>query len=76
MDEQSDQTQIVTDEKTLAVGMLEDAGWLPMADPVADNYWWPWMKNYYQEIETGYQDKIPMIDRIWIDQSMKTSMGH
>jgi hypothetical protein len=33
------------------------------------------MKNYYQEIETGYEDKMPMIERIWIDQSMKTSMG-
>ena len=75
MDAEPDPTQRVTDEKALAVGMLEDAGWLPMADQTADNYWWPWMKNYYQEIETGYEDKMPMIERIWIDQSMKTSMG-
>jgi len=75
MDRESDLNQLVTDEKALAVGILEDADWLPMADPVAGNYWWPWMKNYYQEIETGYENKMPMIDRIWIDQSMKTSMG-
>jgi len=41
-------------------------GWIPMADQVADNYWWPWMKNYSGEIETGYENKMPMIDRVWI----------
>jgi len=76
MDRDSDPSKLVTDEKALSVAMLTDAGWLPMADQVADNYWWPWMKNYYQEIETGYENKVPMIDRIWIDQSTKTSLGH
>ena len=76
MDRDSDPGKLVTDEKALSVAMLTDAGWLPMADQVADNYWWPWMKNYYQEIETGYENKVPMIDRIWIDQSTKASLGH
>jgi len=75
MDRDADPSQRVVDEKALAVAMLDDAGWLPMADQAADNYFWPWMKNYYQEIETGYEDKMPMISRIWIDQSTKTSMG-
>ena len=76
MDKESDPIKLVADEKALAVAMLNDVGWLPMADQVANNYWWPWMKNYYKEIETGYEDKVPMISRIWIDQSLKTSMGH
>ena len=76
MDRDPDPVKRVSDEKTLALAMLDDVGWLPMANQAADNYWWPWMKNYYKEIETGYENKLPMINRIWIDQSMKASMGH
>jgi peptide/nickel transport system substrate-binding protein len=76
MDREPDPTKRAADEKALSAAMLDDAGWIPMADPVALNYYWPWMKNYYQEIETGYENKLPMINRIWIDQSLKSSMGH
>jgi peptide/nickel transport system substrate-binding protein len=76
MDKESDPIKRAADEKTLAAAMLNDAGWIPMAGQVADNYWWPWIQNYYKEIETGYENKVPMIERMWIDQSMKTSMGH
>jgi len=76
MNQEPDPVKRVADEKTLSLAMLDDCGWIPMADQVADNYWWPWMKNYSGEIETGYENKMPMIDRVWIDQSLKTSMGH
>ena len=66
----------VTEGKALAVAILDDAGWIAMPDPIAGNYWWPWVKNYYKEIETGYRNKMPIIDRIWIDQSLKKSTPH
>jgi ABC-type transport system substrate-binding protein len=76
MDKEPDPVKRAADGKTLAAAMLDDVGWLPMADQAANNYWWPWMKNYYKEIDTGYVNKLAMINRVWIDQSLKTSMGH
>ena len=76
MDKEPDPVKRATDGKALAVAMLDDVGWLPMADQAANNYWWPWMKNYYKEIDTGYVNKLAMINRVWIDQSLKVSMGH
>lgn len=60
----------------LALAVLDDAGYLPMANPVALNCYWPWMKNYYNETEEGNHCSMPVIERIWIDQSMKKTMGY
>jgi hypothetical protein len=56
--------------------MLDDAAWMQFANPLALNCWWPWMKNYYNEVDAGYHNYMPMIQRMWIDQSMKKSMGY
>jgi len=38
--------------------------------------YWPWVMNYYGELEAGYQDLMPMISRLWIDQSLKAEIGY
>ncbi len=55
---------------------LADAGILTMANRYILDCYWPWLKNYYGETEAGAHNQIPMISRIWIDQSLKKSMGY
>jgi peptide/nickel transport system substrate-binding protein len=56
--------------------MLADAGYVPFADPYLINCYWPWLKNYYGEIDAGYNNQVPLVSRIWIDQSLKKSLGY
>jgi len=60
----------------LCVDILGDTGWIPFCDPYILNCYWPWLKNYYGEIDAGYNTQIPMISRIWIDQNLKKSLGY
>jgi peptide/nickel transport system substrate-binding protein len=39
------------------------------------NCYWPWINNYYSELDTGYYNGCPIISRIWIDQNLKKSLG-
>ena len=64
------------DIKDLAFAMMDDAGWFQFANPIGMNCWWPWMKNYYNETDTGYHNQMPMIQRIWVDQNLKKSIVH
>ena len=38
-------------------------------------YWWPWVKNYYGEVDVGSTNMNPMLATLWIDQELKKSMG-
>jgi peptide/nickel transport system substrate-binding protein len=66
---QTDLTQFCQDA-------LADAGMIPMANPYTVNCYWPWLKNYYGEVEAGSHNQIPMIARMWIDQKLKKSLGY
>ena len=57
--------------KNLAVALLDDVAGIPFAQPYMLNCHWPWLKNYYGELETGYYNQMPMIKQMWIDQSLK-----
>jgi peptide/nickel transport system substrate-binding protein len=39
-------------------------------------YAWPWVKNYFGEIETKFYGPAPVYATIWLDQSLKKSMGY
>jgi peptide/nickel transport system substrate-binding protein len=67
----TDVNQQIADEKTMVIGVLEDAGFIPFADPVYLNCYWPWLKNYFGETDAGNADLVPMISSMWIDQSLK-----
>jgi len=62
-------------EQQLGLAFLDDVGVLPFTNPYVLNCYWPWMKNYYGELEAGYYNGIPMIKRMWIDQNLKKSLG-
>jgi hypothetical protein len=53
----------------------DDAGYVPMVMPNALNVYWSWVKNYYSETGTGWNNQQPLINRIWIDQNLKKSLG-
>jgi peptide/nickel transport system permease protein len=39
-------------------------------------YAWPWVKNYYGEIQVGCYMNAPIYARIWIDRELKKEMGY
>jgi peptide/nickel transport system substrate-binding protein len=58
-------------ERQLDLMEIDDAGMMGFANPLAMNCYWPWVKNYYNEVECGYHSQLAMIMRIWIDPSLK-----
>jgi peptide/nickel transport system substrate-binding protein len=62
--------------RELSIMLLDDAPYLPLGSPYQISMTWPWVQNYYGEVETGFINYEPMINRIWIDQVMKKDMGY
>jgi len=48
--------------------------WLPV--PYGYRMWWPWLQNYHGEGTLGYDNQMAISWYVWIDQSMKKSMGY
>lgn len=44
--------------------------------PKSYNLWWPWIKSYSGEFCVGHLQKYFFANYLWIDQKLKTSMGH
>lgn len=61
--------------RKLAVYYLQEAPAIPGVHQALINAYWPWVRNYYGELESGYYNYSQMVSRIWIDQAMKKSMG-
>lgn len=40
------------------------------------NAYWPWVQNYYGELESGYYNHHGIISTLWIDETMKKEMGY
>ena len=61
--------------KDLNLAIMNDVGKLPLANPNTINCYWPWLKNYYGEVEASYYNQMPMVKQMWIDQNLKKSLG-
>lgn len=48
--------------------------WMPV--PHEYRMWWPWLQNYRGEGALGYDNQMAFSRYVWIDQSMKKSMGY
>lgn len=46
--------------------------------PIPKSYtlWWPWVKSYSGEFCVGHLQKYFFANNLWIDQTLKQSMGH
>jgi len=69
MDAQNLATQFAKDA-------LLDAGVLPMTNPYVLNCYWPWLENYYGETDAAAHNQVIMLREMWINESVKTSLGH
>jgi peptide/nickel transport system substrate-binding protein len=56
--------------------ILQQCPWIGFAAPYIIGCRWPWVKNYYYEVEGGDLNYIPMIRDIWLDQSLKQQIGY
>ena len=74
--QEMDPAKRTTLEQQLGLAMLDDCGMIPFAQPYTLNCYWPWMKNYYGELDAGYYNQMPMIKTMWIDKNLKTTLGH
>ena len=46
-----------------------ERAWLEIREKLS---YWPWIKNYYDEITAGnYSDIMPMVTQMWIDTTLK-----
>ena len=60
----------------LGIYILDNAFFLPFCNPIVLSAYWPWIKNYYGELTAGnYNDIMPMVTQMWLDQNLKKSMG-
>jgi peptide/nickel transport system substrate-binding protein len=61
--------------RKLSLQILDDVPYLPIAAASRLLVYWPWLKNYYGEVEATYYQYMPMITSLWIDQPMKARMA-
>lgn len=81
-DAMMDEAQKMTDPVERAALMKEagdlftwEVGNINLPAGMSYKYWWPWVNNYYGEEDAGFRNHQPMINRLWIDQAKKKSMG-
>ena len=73
----SDVTSQVAQQKAMGIYTIDQAWSIGFANPYMLNCYWPWVKNYYNEISAGnYSDVMPMIRQMWIDQTLKAKLGY
>jgi len=58
--------------------LTHDVPYIPLGTSVGGTgqFWWPWVKNYYGELEEGGGHISPPWDLMWIDQDLKAEMGY
>jgi peptide/nickel transport system substrate-binding protein len=62
--------------KDFGLALMNDVAVIPFANSNFLNCYWPWIKNYYGELETGYYNDMPMIKQMWLDQNLKKTLVH
>jgi peptide/nickel transport system substrate-binding protein len=61
--------------KALNVYLTEQAYHVFMPGPKIYHYAWPWVKNYYGELDESYATLANIWGSAWIDQDVKKKMG-
>lgn len=62
--------------KELAVIALDDVPYIPIAVEAFVATWWPWVRNYYGEMEASAWNPAYFMAYAWIDQDMKEDLGY
>ncbi len=69
-----DQAKVDQIHRELMPYVLEQAYYITVPGPYLFNFWQPWLKNYYGEVQVGYQPYWVRFS--WIDQNLKRSLGY
>ena len=62
--------------KALGIYYLEECPYIPGPNPYVITAYWPWLKNYYGEVECGYWNFVAMTSTLWIDEDLKAELGY
>jgi len=62
--------------KELQAYWLDQVPYIILPVGYSNTYAWPWVKNYYGEVQVGCYMYAPVYARIWIDQEFKKEMGY
>jgi peptide/nickel transport system substrate-binding protein len=62
--------------KKLSISWLEECAFIPFTGPYISTCYWPWVKNFYGELESGYYNWQVQSSLIWIDQDLKAELGY
>jgi peptide/nickel transport system substrate-binding protein len=62
--------------KLLNQYVLDQVEIIGMPDPYQFGSYWPWVKNFYNEVEGGYINYTPIVSRMWIDPAVKKKLGY
>jgi len=54
---------------------FDDVPYINIGVPCFSSLWWPWVKNYYGEVEDSHCGSGYFAATIWIDQQLKEEMG-
>ncbi len=62
--------------KEVAIYWLEEAPNIPFPAAYLINAYWPWVKNYYGEVENSFYNYVVSQSTLWIDQDLKAELGY
>jgi peptide/nickel transport system substrate-binding protein len=72
----TDPSKAAAIHKELMKYVLDQAWAIPTPAPPLHAFWWPWVKNYHGEFSVGRNNSLNYTMYVWVDQSLKKSMGH
>jgi peptide/nickel transport system substrate-binding protein len=61
--------------KKLNLYALEQVYQIGMPAALGYHAYWPWLENYYGEIDASHLNPVPMIARMWVNQAKKAALG-
>ncbi len=70
-----DEASRIVKLKALTRDVLDAAPYIWLPTQYYYTAWWPWVKNYNGELRVGAVRPGPIYARIWIDQTLKKSLG-
>jgi ABC-type transport system substrate-binding protein len=75
VEQMSDTAQWNSAVKALCVYALEQVPEIGLANGDAMVCYWPWLKNYHNELEIGFYNTAEVFSVAWIDQGLKSGLG-
>ncbi len=62
--------------KEVSLWFLDEHPYIDLPAPRVSIYWWPWLKNYYGEVDAGFFGDATVGARVWLDEDLKEEMGY